>query len=92
MSTTTTGKHPGGRPPIGPPFELRLPAVWRDELDAIADEQGTTRAVLIRRAIAHAYGDRLTELDLSAPHLAGLPKGKGPQAHRYRSSNRSSAN
>ena len=86
MSDAT--KHRGGRPPVGPVTELRLPDPWRAELDAIADEEGTTRAVLIRRALAVAYRDRLTPLDLDAPHLDGRPQGAGP---RPRSSDRLSA-
>ena len=91
MSDAPT-KHRGGRPPVGPVMELRLPPPWRDELDELAEEQATTRAALIRRAIAAAYGDHLTPVALDAPHLAGRRPGDGPQAHRYRSSDRSSAN
>ena len=74
-----TAKHPGGRPPIGPAMELRLPPPWRDELDELAEEHATTRAVLIRRAIAAAYGDRLTPVALDAPHLDGRRPGAGPR-------------
>jgi predicted DNA-binding protein len=81
-------KHRGGRPPVGPLTELRLPAEWRDDLDALAEERGTSRAVLIRRAIADTYGEHLTPLDLDAPHLDGRRQGTGP---RPRSSDRLSA-
>ncbi len=86
MSDAT--KRRGGRPRVGALTELRLPLPWRDDLDALAEERGTTRAVLIRRAIADAYGEHLTPLDLDAPHLDGRRVGTGP---RPRSSDRLSA-
>lgn len=86
MSDATTKR--GGRPRVGPVTELRLPPPWRDELDELALERGTTRAVLIRSALATAYGDRLTPVDLDAPHLDGRRPGDGP---RPRSSDRLSA-
>jgi len=86
--SNATAKHLGGRPPVGPKMELRLPIVWRDELDELAEERGTTRAALIRRALADAYGEHLTPVNLDAPHLDGRPQGAGP---RPRSSDRLSA-
>jgi metal-responsive CopG/Arc/MetJ family transcriptional regulator len=42
--------------------ELVLPEAWREELDAIADELATTRAVVIRDALELAYGERLPKV------------------------------
>lgn len=67
-----------GRPRVGPITELRLPAEWRDDLDRLAEEHGTSRAVLIRRAIVGTYGEALTPLPLDAL-LEGNAPGMGPR-------------
>lgn len=68
---TPTTRPPIGRPPIGPVVELLLPQSWREELDAIAEELATTRAVVIRDALEVAYGDRLPKAYRGASVIGG---------------------
>lgn len=49
---TAGGKRAGaGRPPVGPRFEIRLPAERINELDLEAHRLGVTRTELIRRIL-----------------------------------------
>lgn len=68
-----SGYRGRGRPPIGPTIELNLPEAWRDALDAIAEERATTRAVIVREALAEALGDRLPDA-YTGPEPHGLPR------------------
>lgn len=65
METKTP--HAGGRPPIGPEYALKLPAEWLPALDAVARERKTSRAAVIRQALADTYGERLPALDTQTP-------------------------
>jgi hypothetical protein len=86
-STHTPTRGPG-RPRVGPRFEILLPESWRDELDAIAEENATTRAAVVREALEVAYGDRLPELPHSPTayrsHAPGLGKSRDAARRRAR--------
>lgn len=45
-------RAPGGRPSTGDPVKVNLPPEHIARLDALAEERGTTRAALIRAAVA----------------------------------------
>lgn len=45
-------RAPGGRPSTGDPVKVNLPPEHIGRLDALAEERGTTRAALIRAAVA----------------------------------------
>jgi hypothetical protein len=66
----TKTRHAGGRPPIGPEYALKLPAEWLPALDAVARERKTSRAAVIRQALADTYGERLPAVDTEAPRYA----------------------
>ncbi len=87
-TSTSTSTRGAGRPSVGPRFELLLPESWRDELDAIAEENATTRAAVVREALAVAYGDRLPELPNSPlayrSHAPGLGKSRDAARRRAR--------
>lgn len=68
---TKSRKGVGGRPPIGPELVLRLPREWTVALDALAAERRTTRAALIRLALAETYPQTVPEtVDPNAPRYA----------------------
>lgn len=68
---TKSRKGVGGRPPIGPEFALRLPSEWTAALDALAAERRTTRAALIRLALAETYPETVPPtVDPTAPRYA----------------------
>lgn len=50
------GPARGGRPEVGPAFSLRFPPELLAAVDAQAAEEGTSRAVLIRRLVARGLG------------------------------------
>ena len=52
--TTTLPDVPRGRPPIGPPFQIRLPDDLLAKLDARAAAEGVSRAEMVRRLLAVA--------------------------------------
>lgn len=59
----------GGRPAIGPEYALKLPAEWLVALDAVARDRQTSRAAVIRQALAEAY-PALATVDTTAPRYA----------------------
>ena len=70
MDTQTTPKRAsrgGGRPAIGPEFRLKLPAEWLPALDAVARDRQTSRAAVIRQALADAYPDLGSAVDTQTP-------------------------
>lgn len=68
---TKRASRGGGRPPIGPELVLRLPREWTVALDALAAERRTTRAALIRLALAETYPQTVPEtVDPTAPRYA----------------------
>lgn len=44
-------QHPPGRPTVGPAINIRIPADLLSELDIKADNEGITRAQLIRKLL-----------------------------------------
>lgn len=50
------GPARGGRPEVGPAFSLRFPPELLAAVDAQAADEGTSRAVLIRRLVARGLG------------------------------------
>lgn len=44
-------KNRGGRPPVGPKIDVRLPQPMIDDIDAVAAFDKVSRAEVIRRAV-----------------------------------------
>lgn len=59
----------GGRPAIGPLYALAMPEEWLVTLDAIARNRQTSRAAVIRQALAETY-TALATVDTTAPRYA----------------------
>lgn len=51
MTSNEAIRNTGGRPPVGPKIEVRLPAAMIAELDDAASDDGISRAQLIRDAV-----------------------------------------
>ena len=47
---------PLGRPPVGPPIQIRLPRLLLDAVDRHAAEHGLSRAAAVRRLLSQALG------------------------------------
>jgi hypothetical protein len=59
----------GGRPAIGPLYALAMPEEWIATLDAVARDRQTSRAAVIRQALAETY-PALATVDTTAPRYA----------------------
>lgn len=60
----------GGRPAIGPEYALKLPEEWLVALDAVARDRKTSRAAVIRQALAETYPALAATVDTTAPRYA----------------------
>lgn len=52
----TTARNRVGRPEVGPVIQVRLPADLLGMIDADAEENGLSRAEMIRRLLVEATG------------------------------------
>lgn len=74
---TPRKRAPGaGRKRVGPETVVRMPEEWRDALDYLAEVRVTTRAALVRQAVAETYADVLPNVaDPFSPRYASRRAG-----------------
>ena len=63
-----------GRPAVGPMISLRLPAELIEDLDQRAEQVGSTRSELIRRAAERLLAQQADMVVATAAHPDGVPR------------------